>query len=63
MSSTKMDSDEQFESGLAELNELADRHIESLKAAVAGSEPAAAVELLERAAQQSLASDDRRRGE
>lgn len=50
--STEMDSTEQFERDLAELNELADRHITTLQAAVAGSEPAAAVDLLEWARQQ-----------
>lgn len=49
MSSTEMDSTEQFERHLADLNELADRYIKALQVAVAGSEPAAAVELLERA--------------
>jgi hypothetical protein len=49
--STEMDSTEQFESDLAELNELADRHITTLQTAVAGSEPAAAVDLLKRAHQ------------
>jgi hypothetical protein len=56
MSSTEMDSTEQFEidsteqfeSGLAELKELADRHITTLQAVVAGLEPAAAVDLLKR---------------
>lgn len=49
---TEIDSTKQFESDLAELNELADRHIKTLQATVAGLEPAAAVELLERANQQ-----------
>jgi hypothetical protein len=51
MSST--DSTEQFESDLADLEELAGRYIKALQVAVAGSEPAAAVELLERARQQA----------
>jgi hypothetical protein len=50
--STEIDNTKQFESDLAELTELADRHIESLQAAVAGLEPAAAVDLLERVNQQ-----------